>query len=96
MSRTTLKVVGTLRISENDGLQYSVSFPNKDGGQATYWVEALPTVREWPSVGKHPESQKRQPLHTQQRPSEANYGPRTEQRRRSGDAPVKFIGERFT
>jgi hypothetical protein len=55
MARTTLKVVGTLRLSEDDGLQYSLSFPKKDGSQAIYWLEVLPTVHEWPSVGKQPE-----------------------------------------
>jgi hypothetical protein len=54
MSRPKIEIVGAVRLTDEDGLWFSISLgkPPK-----TFWLKAL-DVSEWPGVGKYPESPK--------------------------------------
>ncbi len=47
MTRPKIRIVGTLRRSEENGFQFSIFTPS---GQ-TLWLEALPDAMEWPGLG---------------------------------------------
>jgi len=60
VSRTTVTIVGTLLLSDEDGLQYSITVTAKGREEKTIWLEAVPNAEdEWPSIGKSPERPKR-------------------------------------
>jgi 5-methylcytosine-specific restriction endonuclease McrA len=58
MSQPKLTVVGSLRFTESDGLQYSVTLLVGSSGfdkrEMTAWKEALPDA-DWPGLGRCPE-----------------------------------------
>jgi len=59
VARTTLKIVGRLRFTDEDGLKYSIPVGKPE---RTIWLEALPNIDNWPTLGSAPESPKRPKL----------------------------------
>ena len=58
MPRTTISIVGALRYSEKDGLQFSVPL-GKGSRERTIWLPAdVPNADDWPGLGKFPEQPK--------------------------------------
>jgi hypothetical protein len=55
VARTTVKIVGRLRFTDEDGLQYSLPVGKPE---QTFWLEALPETDNWPTLGKRPERPK--------------------------------------
>lgn len=58
MAQPKITVVGSLRLTDADGLQYSVSMQVGSGmarREMIAWKEALPNAHEWPRLGKYPE-----------------------------------------
>jgi HNH endonuclease len=62
MGRTTVKIVGQLRFTDEDGLQYSIPLPLVGNKQQTSWLEALPNFDNWPTLGKSPQPPERPKL----------------------------------
>jgi hypothetical protein len=62
VARIDLKIVGQLRFSDDDGLQYSVPLPLVGNKQQTFWLEVLENIDNWPTLGKAPQSPKRPKL----------------------------------
>jgi hypothetical protein len=58
MPRTTISLIGALRCSENDGLEFSVPV-GKGNLERTFWMKAeVPNEHDWPGLGKLPEQPK--------------------------------------
>jgi 5-methylcytosine-specific restriction endonuclease McrA len=55
MPRTTISIIGALRYSEKDGLEFSVPV-GKGNLERTFWMKAeVPNEHDWPGLGRFPE-----------------------------------------
>ncbi len=54
MTQTKISIVGTLRLTDESGLQFSLPVKRKDGTTETLWLEAVDNVSNWPGLGECP------------------------------------------
>jgi hypothetical protein len=99
MAQSKITVVGSLRLTDTDGLQYSVSMLVGSGmarREMIAWKEALPNAHEWPSLGKYPERPRTNIKVGGETPHSAGSVLRqTTQRRKSGADLPTLITELF-
>src|ERR1700685_3827173 len=64
MAKTKVRIIGTLRFSEEGGLRHVAYSGAVDKGgtfraekplPVEYWPEVLPNAHDWPSLGKYPQ-----------------------------------------